>query len=84
MWTSWPEKTDGLKEEWKNPSVSNWNGCLWTEEVGLDITYHTPTMQLWVPSTDILTTIHTWAQLALATHMKADRIDNPQVALTTL
>ena len=37
-----------------------------------------------VPSPDSLTTIHTLAHLALATHMKASTVNDPQVALTTL
>ena len=40
-------------------------------------------MQYWVPSTRSWTTIHTWAHLALATHMKA-KVNDPEVALTTL
>ena len=33
-------------------------------------------MLYWVLS-DSLTTIHTWAHLALATHMKADLVNDP-------
>ena len=51
------------------------NSCIWKEEVAYDITLnitnYPPTMQFWVPSPVSLTTIHTWAHLALATHMKA-------------
>ena len=36
-----------------------------------------------VTSLGSLTAIHTWAHLALATHMKANWVNNPQVALTT-
>ena len=39
-------------------------------------------MLYWVLSPDSLTTIHTWAHLALATHMRADLKNDPQVALT--
>ena len=46
--------------------MSNWNDCLWTEEVAWDITYNPPTMLYWVLSPDSLTTIHTWAHLALS------------------
>ena len=41
-------------------------------------------MQYWVPCPDNLTTIYTLAHLALATHMKAGWVSDPQVALTTL
>ena len=44
---------------------------LWTEEVAFSVTYHPPTVLHWVPSPDSLSTIHTWAHLAIATHMKA-------------
>ena len=40
--------------------------------------------QYWLPSPDSFTTIHTWAHLALATHVKASWVNNPQVAMTTL
>ena len=72
----WPSSPD------KNPFMSNWNGHLWTFEVA--IIYHPPRTLYWVPSAYILTTIHTWAHLALANHMKAGWTNNPQVALTTL
>ena len=41
-------------------------------------------MQYWGLSPESLTTIHTWAHLALATHMKDGLINDTQVALTTL
>ena len=41
-------------------------------------------MHYWVPSPDNLMSIHTWAHLALTTHMKAGWVNNPQVALTSL
>ena len=41
-------------------------------------------MPYWVPCPDGLTTIHTWADLALETHMKAGLINYLQVALMTL
>ena len=41
-------------------------------------------MQYWIPSVESLTTIHTWAHLALTTHMKAGWVSNPQVAPMTL
>ena len=41
-------------------------------------------MQYWVLSTDSSTTIHTWAHLALATHMKTGWTNDPHVALKTL
>ena len=41
-------------------------------------------MQYRVLSPNSLTTIHTWAHLALATHMKASWVNNPHVSLTTL
>ena len=41
-------------------------------------------MLYWILSPDSLTTIHTWAYLALATHMKAGYVTYPQVALMTL
>ena len=41
-------------------------------------------MQYLVPSPDSLTTIHTWAHLVLATHMKAGWVKDPKVALRTL
>ena len=44
-------------------------------------TYHPPT---WVLSPGSLTTIHTWAHLALVTHTKASWTNYPQVALMTL
>ena len=44
---------------------------------------HPPTMLYSVTSLGSLTAIHTWAHLALATHMKANWVNNPQVALTT-
>ena len=53
--------------------MSNWNDRLWTEEVAYDITDHPCTMQYWVPYQDTLKTIHTWAHLALAIHMKVIR-----------
>ena len=37
-----------------------------------------------VLSPDGLTTIHTWAHLTLATHMKAGLTNDPSVALTTV
>ena len=55
-----------------------------TEEVAYDITYHPPTIQHWVPSSNSLTTIHTRARIALATHMTAGWVNNPQVAVMTL
>ena len=84
LWNSFRQKTK-QKEGWENPSVSNWNGRLWTEDVAYHITYHPPTMQCWVPemSPDILTTIHTWAHLALATRMKACWVNNPHLALVS-
>lgn len=30
--TAWPQRTDRLKEEWKKPSLSNWNNHHYTEE----------------------------------------------------
>lgn len=36
------------------------------------------------PPLTTIPTIHTWAHLVLATHMKAGWIDDPQVVLTTL
>ena len=71
---------------WKGSkeSMSNWNDRLWTEELAYDITYHPPIMQYWVPSPDGLTTIYTWAHLALAAHMKAGWVNDPQVAFMTL
>ena len=54
----------------KGIHLSNWKVSLGTEEMALDITYHLPTMLYCVLSPDTLTTIHTWAHLALATHMK--------------
>ena len=36
-----------------------------------------------VPFPDSLTTIHTWAHLDLATHMKTSWVNEPQVALMT-
>ena len=47
-------------------------------------TDHPPTMQYWALSPDILTTIHSWDHLALASHMKAGWVKDPQVALMTL
>ena len=37
-----------------------------------------------VDSSDSQTTIHTWAHLALATHMKAGSANDPQVDLMSL
>ena len=42
------------------------------------------TMQYWVPSTNSLTNIHTWAHLATETYMKAGWVNDPRVAPTTL
>ena len=41
-------------------------------------------MQYWALPPDSLTTIHTWAYLALVTHMKFGLTNDPQVALMTL
>ena len=41
-------------------------------------------MKYCVPSPDRLTTIQIWAHLALATHMNASKVNDSQVALTTL
>ena len=41
-------------------------------------------MLYWDPSQDSLTTFHTWAHLALVTHMNAGLTNDPQTALTTL
>ena len=41
--------------------------------------HHPPTMQYCAPFPDSLTTIHSWAHLAPASHMKARWVSDPQV-----
>ena len=54
------------------------------EKIAHDIMYHPPTVHYWVPSPDSLTTIYTWAQLAIATRVNASWVNDPQVDLKTL
>ena len=55
---------------------------LWTWSQ--DITHHPAAMLYWVPFPNSLTTIHTWAHLAIATNMRAGWVNDRQVGLMTL
>ena len=48
MSTFWTERTDGLKEELKRPSMSTWRSPSLNRGGGLDTIYQ-PTMLFWEP-----------------------------------
>ena len=61
--------------------VLNWNHYKWCTFYKYKIHQ---SESFFGPSPDSLTTIPTWAHLALETHMKANWVNDPQAALTTL
>ena len=60
--------TDGLKEEYNNPSISNWKDVF--EQRRWPTTQPITHLQYWVLSSDRCKFIHTWVHWALTSHMK--------------
>ena len=46
----WTGRTDGLREEWKKPSISSWNSLPFTEEKAIVSNCLTHRMEFWNPN----------------------------------